>query len=70
MKGDVQFLKQEDGFILKVRKSCQASIAETWLAQKWGIETAFKFGRSWYSATLPANLPPALEYKLRVRARQ
>lgn len=69
-KNDVQFTKTGASFLLKVRQSCQASVAETWLKRQWGIDVEFSYGRTWYRAALPADLPTRLEAKLRERAKQ
>jgi hypothetical protein len=68
--GSVQFSRQGNAFVLKVRRSCQASIAEFWLQNYWNIRTQFKLGRWWYVAQLPGELPPELEAKLRARAKE
>lgn len=39
-------------YVLQVRKSCEASIAESWLAKR-GLHTVFKLRGWWYEASWP-----------------
>ncbi|NJO81272.1 MAG: hypothetical protein HC827_24135 [Cyanobacteria bacterium RM1_2_2] len=37
-------------YVLQVRKSCEAAVAESWLADR-GIQTTFKLRGWWYEAS-------------------
>lgn len=54
MSNDVRFVIKPMAtgiiYVLQVRQSCAASIAQSWLADK-GIETTFKSRGWWYEAS-------------------
>jgi hypothetical protein len=56
-------------YVLQVRQSCAASIAQSWLKSK-GIETEFKLQGWWYEASWPDSpAAQAIAPQLQARAR-